>query len=217
MAQKSQLAALAIAMLSVMTMFAMTLLVGCQEETPSGESSTSMKKKPGITFQDEVETNVNPPADLHEFVFVNHDGEEVQLADYQGKKNVVLVFMRGFIDHVCIYCQAQTSRLVANYDTFSDLDTEILVVYPGEKSRIENFVQAVSQEQAQEQQEIPFPVLLDTDLEAVKFFDITAELAKPSMYILDKQGKVRFAHVGKTISDRPSIKALVKQLEQLPN
>ena len=54
---------------------------------------------------------------------------------------------------------------------------------------------------------------LDVELKAINTLGIRGHLAKPSTYILDKKGQVRFAYVGKTTSDRPSIKAMLKELD----
>ena len=51
--------------------------------------------------------------------------------------------------------------------------------------------------------------------QAVNFFDISDALAFPSTYVIDKEGKVRFAYVGSSPSDRPSLKALLKQLDDI--
>ena len=53
------------------------------------------------------------------------------------------------------------------------------------------------------------------DLTAVDALGIRADLSKPATYILDKQGEVRFAYVGRDLADRPSVKALLDQLDQI--
>ena len=58
-------------------------------------------------------------------------------------------------------------------------------------------------------------VVLDIELKAVDSLGIRKDLSKPATYILDKAGHVRFAYVGKSLSDRPSIKAILKQLDTL--
>jgi peroxiredoxin len=60
--------------------------------------------------------------------------------------------------------------------------------------------------------EPPFPLVLDVELRAVDQLGIRADLSKPATYILDKQGQVRFAYVGATIADRPSIQSMLEQL-----
>ena len=62
---------------------------------------------------------------------------------------------------------------------------------------------------------VPFQILLDEDFKAVDHFGIRGDLAKPATYILDKEGKVRFAYVGTSTADRPSLKALLKQLDAI--
>ena len=62
---------------------------------------------------------------------------------------------------------------------------------------------------------IPFPVLLDENFTAVDKLGIRGDLAKPSSYIIDKQGQVRFAYVGATNADRPSVQSLLKQLDAI--
>ena len=62
---------------------------------------------------------------------------------------------------------------------------------------------------------VPFVMLLDTDLNAVKTLGIEGDLAKPSTYILDKKGNAVFAFVGETTTDRPSVQALLAQLDKL--
>ena len=62
---------------------------------------------------------------------------------------------------------------------------------------------------------IPFPVVLDIELKAVDQLGIRKDLSKPATYILDKQGQVRFAYVGESLADRPSVKALLEQLDAL--
>ena len=62
---------------------------------------------------------------------------------------------------------------------------------------------------------VPFALLLDQDLKAVELLGIRGDLAKPSTYILDKQGNAVFAFVGESTADRPSVKALLAQLDKL--
>ena len=62
---------------------------------------------------------------------------------------------------------------------------------------------------------IPFPIVLDVELKAVNQLGIRKDLSKPATYILDKQGQTRFAYVGDSLADRPSVKALLDQLDAL--
>ena len=64
---------------------------------------------------------------------------------------------------------------------------------------------------------VPYPILLDINLTSVDQLGIRSELAKPSTYIIDRQGRVLFAYVGESIADRPSVDSVLKQLAQLKN
>ncbi len=169
-----------------------------------------------FAFKNDVQTNVQVDADTLDLTFTDRDGNPVELKSYRGKKNIVLVVTRGMIapSSFCAYCSGQTSRLIANYKEFVRRDAEVLLVIPGPKDKIDEFLKRARADAGDKA--VPFPVLLDEDFRAVNKLGIRAELAKPSTYILDKQGQVRFAYVGNTITDRPSIKAMLQQLDALP-
>lgn len=136
------------------------------------------------------------------------------MKDYLGQKNVVLVFTEGFNGMLCPYCQTQTSRLIANYDKFKEIDTEILVVYPGKRDHLDEFIEAALKTEKKEVDEIPFPIVLDEDFTATDFFDIHSMHAHPSTFVIDKSGAVQLAYVGKDMSaDRPSVKAILGKLK----
>ena len=166
-----------------------------------------------VAFLDDVESNHEDDGTVTDLEFVDADGNAFSLKQYQGKKNVLLVFTRGFSGELCPYCTTQTSRLIANYDQFTERETEVLLVYPGSKTQLPLFRQASIE--ASGEDSFPFPVLLDEDLTAVKRLGIAAQLAFPSSFIVDKQGQVRLSYVGSDPTDRPSIKALLATLDNL--
>lgn len=159
---------------------------------------------------------------LGEIAFTDLNGQLKQLKELAGQKNVVVVLVRGLQAAgapLCPYCATQTSRLITNYQEFKDRDAEVVVVYPlatgRDKSELTSFLTNAKQQLQQPGAETPFPVWLDVDLAAVTQLGLQAQLAKPSTYILDKQGRVRYAYVGSHMADRPSIKALLAQLDVL--
>jgi peroxiredoxin len=165
-----------------------------------------------ILFNDDVKTNHEAN---NEFDFTLSDlaGNEVDLKSFRGKKNVVLVVTRGVVKPLCPYCLTQTSRLVVNRNKFEDRNTEVLVVIPGEKGGIADFTKNVRDSSGVDNLELK--IVLDEDLSLVNRLAISADLAKPSTYILDQEGKLRFAYVGKTTKDRPSLKAMLNQLDMI--
>lgn len=167
-----------------------------------------------MVFKDKVSTNAEVPTGLDGLVFVDTNGSRVTLKQFINKKNVVLVFTEGFSGMLCPFCKTQTSRLVANYDKFQELDTEILVVYPGERQHVDEFILAARTTGKRQVDKVPFPIVLDQKMAAVDFFEIRSSLAHPSTYVIDKQGNVRLAYVGDDMSaDRPSVQALLNILQ----
>ncbi|WP_218933317.1 peroxiredoxin family protein [Rubripirellula lacrimiformis] len=166
-----------------------------------------------IEFTDHVKSNREDDGSIAGLSFIDTQGNDVTVGQYKGKKHVLLVFTRGFNGSLCPYCTTQTSRLIANYDEFKRRDTEILLVYPGSKDQLPQFLDATRRSPTASA--FPFPVLLDEDLVAVKKLQISAHLAFPSTFLIDRDGNVRLSYVGASPSDRPSIKALLEQVDQL--
>lgn len=167
-----------------------------------------------VDFKDHVQSNAEVPAGLDGLVFLDTAGRRVALSSYLGKKNVVLVFTEGFSGMLCPFCKTQTSRLIDNYQKFQALDAEVLVVYPGTRDHVDEFIEAAMKTEKRQVDEVPFPIVLDEEMRAVDFFSIRSNLAHPSTYIIDKKGNVKLAYVGKDMSaDRPSVKAILEEVE----
>ena len=97
----------------------------------------------------------------------------------------------------------------------ASVDTEVLVVYPGTRSHLDEFIEAARTTDQAQVASVPFPILLDEDFGATEFFNIRSHLAHPSTFILDKSGNVRLAYVGADMTaDRPSIKAMLAVLRE---
>jgi peroxiredoxin len=198
-------------------------LIGCGSGSKSkpaygGNYSYSYAVDPDTAFRDEAPANKQlTPGELP-LAFVDQNGNPVDLTKYRGKSNVVLVVVRGLPQQpggvFCPHCLAQTRGLMANEAEFQKRDAVVLVVFPGPADRVGEFI-----EQAKSQSTTPLPgglpVLLDKDLAVVQKLGIQGDLARPSTYILDKQGAVVYGYVGETTVDRPSTKALLAQLDKL--
>lgn len=171
-------------------------------------------KPSDIVFKDQVQSNTDVPESLKQLKFFDTEGKQIDLQDYLGKKNIVLVFTEGFAGGMlCPFCKTQTSRLVANYDRFKELDSEVFVVYPGSRDHLEEFIEAAKKTEKKQVDEVPFPLLLDEDMDAVNYFNILSNLAHPSTFIIDKNEDVKLAYVGADMTaDRPSIDAMLRIL-----
>lgn len=172
-----------------------------------------------IKFLDSAKSNEVTEAGFSNLALVNLENETVKLGDLIGKKSIVLVMLRGYTGPICPFCSTQTSRLISNYKKFKDRNAEVIIVYPIEKQEdskeFGQFLLSSRQKAKDFPTEVPFPVFLDPELKTVDQLGIRKDLSKPATYILDAEGKIRFAYVGSTISDRPSIKSMLAQLDAI--
>jgi peroxiredoxin len=138
--------------------------------------------------------------------FITGDGEVIDLASAPGRERSLVVFMRGFPGYVCTYCTRQTAELVRRLDDIRATNAELFIVYPGPADAIPRFLDAVRRfMKTAPTARIPVPILLDVDLKAVEAVGIKHKLSYPSTFLLDAQGTVRYAYIGKGPTDRPAI------------
>ena len=221
---------------AIMVLLAIVVIGGAgwnvwrQLDTPRGYRFDQSKPYP---FRDDVVANATPAAEgFAGLAFVDAAGEPVDLERYRGSKNVVLVVTRGntsglppemHTGTICLYCASQTARLIANYDAIAAHDAEVVVVFPvmtqGDSTALDGFRKAVAADAARHDKNPaatpPFPVVLDVGLTAVDRLGLRADLSRPATYVIDKEGRVRFAYVGESAADRPSVKAILGQLAGL--
>jgi peroxiredoxin len=172
-----------------------------------------------IRFQDKPAWIEAEDVDVARMQFVDPDGKVITPAQCAGSRSIMVVITRGNTQVPCVYCSTQTSRLIYQYEEFQKRSAEVLVVYPvqagPDAAALERFLKVTREELGDPAGKVPFPIVFDTQLKAVDQLGIRDHLSKPATYILDKHGQVRFAYVGSTIADRPSIKAMLAQLDTL--
>jgi peroxiredoxin len=138
--------------------------------------------------------------------FLGPDGGILDIDAFRQRGPVVVVVMRGFAGQVCLYCATQTAALSDAIGDFRDAGAEVVVVYPGPVSSVPAFVAAVQSLRADPP---PMPLALDASLLLVRALGIEANLARPTSLVIDRAGLVRYAYVGETIADRPSVPDLL--------
>ncbi len=146
--------------------------------------------------------------------FYRADGSVVDMDDYRGKDKVVLVVLRGFAREVCVYCITQTEALCDNVGEFQKEGCEVFVVYPGERNRLEAFLESF-QEVSKHMGEPPIGVLYDRNMELVDRMGISSEFAIPSTFVIDERGIIRYSYVGRDIEDRPSAQDVLTAIRAL--
>lgn len=173
-----------------------------------------------IEFKDQVTNQPAPMISLLDLVLTTVEGEPRTLRELQSDQNLIVVVTRGYSGAICPYCSTQTSRLIANFKEIQARHATVVVIHPlqheGDRPRAPEFLARVNEiNAAPKETATPFPFVLDIGLKAVDALAIRKDLSKPATYILDQAGTVRFAYVGETLADRPSIKALLQQLDAI--
>jgi peroxiredoxin len=171
-----------------------------------------------IKFLDAAPSQESPATDLLAVPVTTADGRETTLKDLAGDKRLIVVFTRGFSGSICPYCSTQTSRLIANYPEFQKRSTEVVVVYPlkadQDRPRLDEFLKKANENNSAGAKQVPpFPLVVDIGLKAVDLLALRKDLSKPATFIVEPDGSIRFAYVGKSLADRPSVKALLAQLD----
>jgi peroxiredoxin len=110
-------------------------------------------------------------------------GDTVSLADYRGKKTVVVSYWASW----CGPCKVELPELREFYKRYhkADANFEILAISIDEyKADAEKYAAA---------EKLPFPVLFDPQS---KTADAYAVEGIPTMFVIDKDGKIVHAHAG---------------------
>jgi peroxiredoxin len=136
-------------------------------------------------------------------------GRDTRLSDFHGK-DVLLVFFRGTW---CPFCREQMRLLAENHDRLFAAGIAVLGVLCQNRGTVRRHL---------EKEPLPFPLLPDESRRVAREYGVhywlTYEgfnLAHPSLFILDRQGRVAFAHVGKNMADLPVGTILNKFLQFL--
>jgi len=146
--------------------------------------------------------------------FSTADGGVIDLGELVGKRNVLVTILRGFGGQVCVYCAAQTKALAEFAGDFTALDTEIVIVYPGPASGLGAFIDAYHRTFGAGEK-IPYKLLYDTDLALTRALHIEDNIAVPTSLVIDRKGIVRWCHVAKDYTDRPSAREVLKAIKAL--
>ncbi len=199
-----------------------TLLVGCGQSGPNEPPIMgAYDDLPAeIKFLDQVEPQAAPVVEFADIALTDTAGQPTTLKQVANDRPLIVVITRGYNGAICPYCSTQTARLISNYPEFQKRNAEIVVVYPlsadADRAHTGEFLKKVNGlNAAPGATPPPFPLLVDVGLQAVDLLGIRKDLSKPATYLLDRDGAVRFAYVGKSLADRPSVKVLLEQLDAL--
>jgi len=131
------------------------------------------------------------------------DKSEVSLESYKGK-NVVLLFFPLAFTGVCTTELCTMRDDIANYN---DMDAEILAVSVDSLFSLDKFKQ---------EQNLNFPLLSDFNKEVSRSYGSLYEefvlgmrgVSKRSAFVIDKEGKIKYAEVLESAGDLPNFDAI---------
>lgn len=106
---------------------------------------------------------------------------------------------------------AQLTRLAEDYDKIKDAGAELITVSADNQSFAWSMSMATGAK---------FQILSDSDHKVIETYGIlnAAEhggIAKPATFLVGKDGRVRYAYVGKDAGDRPPDDVLIQEIRKL--
>lgn len=156
----------------------------------------------------------------------DQDGKEVRLKDMLKKGQVVLVFYRG---EWCPYCNKHLKRLQDSLSLITEKGAQLVAVTPEktesvsktrEKTGATFTIISDEQQKIMKAYEVAF-ALDEKTLKRYKSFDIDIEknngdngasLPVPAIYIINKEGSIKYRYFDADYKKRPSVKEIVENL-----
>lgn len=141
-----------------------------------------------------------------DFSLKDPNGDEVKLSNYRGRVNVLLAFYRGESDP---YSMRWLSGLNDDYLFFRSLETDVLAISPDDVDKARDTVTRYK---------IPFKLLSDPDLTVIKEYCVFNDLENgddASVFIIDKNGRIRYKYIGIVPSDLPPNDKLMETIRDI--
>ena len=142
-----------------------------------------------------------------DFCLKDTRGNDIRLSDYQGKRNILLVFNRGY---TCPFCRRHMANLHKDYQEFLDRQTEIITLGPNSVKDYQRFWTM---------QQMPFIGCSDLGNQVAKMYFQEFNLLKfgwvPALFVIDKKQIIRFSHYGKNMADIPSNRVVLDILDEI--
>src|SRR5258706_9901606 len=150
-----------------------------------------------------------------DFTLRTLDDKPVELKQLTAKRPVVLVVLRGWPGYQCPLCTRQVNDFVSHASELDASGAQVLMVYPGPAADLKAHAQEFLQNK---NWPTNFLFVIDPDYTFTKSYGLRweakNETAYPSTLIVDKENKVRFAHVSKQHGDRVGSAAALKALAE---
>lgn len=138
----------------------------------------------------------------------NSRDETINLQDFLGKKNLVVILLRGIM---WPYCRAHVLRLGKKVDEFVKFDAEIIAILTDKAKNAKKMEEKYAKNK--------IPIYYDTEKKVGKLLKQEWAITKlgrmPAMLIVNKQGIVKWAYYSDSMSDIPKNQEILEFLETL--
>ena len=122
----------------------------------------------------------------------------------------VLLFYRGFW---CANCRGQLQALREAFRSITGHGGRLVAVSTASETAALAALGSIPS---------PFPLLVDADVAVIDRYGVRdpevgehGPIARPAVFLLDREGVVRYAHVGADPTDRPALGAILLALESI--
>ena len=118
-----------------------------------------------------------------DFTLPGTGGSDYTLSSYRGQP-VVIVFYPG--DNTAV-CTTQLKSYTADFDEFEGVDAQLLAISPQDVKSHEGF---------SSKHGFKFPLLADTDKKVGEAYGVLGPIGfyRRSVFVVDKEGVIRYAH-----------------------
>lgn len=132
------------------------------------------------------------PSLAPEFTLANHEGKEVKLSDYRGKK-VVVIFYLGFS---CLHCAEQLQKFGPKIEEFKKAGFEVLAISTDLATDLTKSVENYCK--GEEGKTFPFPLVSNEKLDVFKAFRCHDDFENKPLhgtFVIDEDGYVRWQDI----------------------
>ncbi len=141
-----------------------------------------------------------------DFSLMDFQDKPFKLSSFEGKKSVLLVFLRGF---ACKQSQWHLDGLKEDYKKFKEMNAEVAAIGQHSKIEFRNMWKVL---------DLPFLGLPDEKEKVAKLYKQQVIVEKrgrlPALFLVDKHGSIAFAHYCSNMYDIPANDKLLQALGQ---
>jgi peroxiredoxin len=203
----------------------MVQLAGCSDAAPESATAGEIAAVP-TRAEDVQPVTVGAPAPTA--VLRTPDGEAFDLAAAYGRAPTLLIFYRG---GWCPYCSAHLGEIAMLEDELAGMGVQVLAVSPDRPAKLLESV---------EDRELGYTLLSDADMSLTRTFGLAFELGEeevaryarggfdlvdasghdhhllpvPAVYLIDRDGLIRFAHWDPDYRQRIDIEDLLAAVRE---